>query len=242
MLPALLAHEADAAVRVCQQELREERLRSRIEGGDAVRLVRLRGPQLTVSPAGRLGSPVTGTLIVASDARGSWRAALPFAVMAAVFGMLGLGTGDALGFVFPVVAIVVGVARAAFWYRCGDDSLWDDGVYLMWARGGRVVGLVAWGHMRSATIWYSKIPPEWSGGRYKGGGALPEVMVSSRVAPEGNAIDRGAEYQFATLVLIRRAQVEAAEECLSAACRAHGIVEAAERQVPWRTHSPDGEK
>jgi hypothetical protein len=163
-------------------------------------------------------------LVVASDSRRAWRAALPFVLLALVFGVPSLLDGDVgFGSVVVVVAIGVGGARAALWYYLGDDSLWDDGVYLIWARGGRVVSRVAWDQVKTAGITSSVLPPEWSLGRYKGGPSLPEVFVSTRTPPEGNVIDHGVSYVFATLVLIRSAQVLAAEAQLAAACKAHGV-------------------
>lgn len=166
-----------------------------------------------------LGTPVPGRRIVASDPRGSWKAAVPFLpliVLAAVNVPLAWdesyrGGYDLFFVALFLVWLLAACIRAGNWYWCGDDSLWDGGEHLLWARGGRVVSCVAWEDVVSVDMDLGVRFPAlyWGPGDRRPSRALPRVHVSARARPQSTRhdfIESGDVWfgQFASLVLTNR--------------------------------------
>lgn len=182
-----------------------------------------------------LGTPPTGECIVMSSGRNAYRAAIPPGLVgiACLYGAITVG--DAVFFVGAVAFFAFGAGRAALWYHCRDDSLWDDGTHLLWSRGNRVVTAVAWADL--PLVWVDRLlwPPEWRiGGRRRlPDPTLPELWVRATTPPVGNQIGVTPDFRFATLVLIRRRDLDSACTALARSCARHGVEFVSESSGRW---------
>lgn len=182
-----------------------------------------------------LGQRVPGRCIVTSDPAGSWKAAVPFLPLIALALSVIVwpdredpGLAVFMGLVL-VGSVLAAVFRTVLWYRCGDDSLWDDGRHLLWARGGRVVSCVPWEDLTWVEMSLgARFPALYWGLWDRDASALPRVYVHSRTAPATTIIRpswAGQKWsgEIASLVLTNRPAVLAAREQLERACAAHGV-------------------
>jgi hypothetical protein len=182
-----------------------------------------------MTPDDLLGSPTPGHPIVTSNAHNAWRALVPPAFVALIITTVNWRShAGAGGYLVPAALVLAGAGRMSYWYACGDDSLWDDGVHLIYSRGGRVVRYVAWQDVMRATMSTGSRFPElrnWI--RRFGPPAVPEVTLWSSTAPESTLlvaapINRQWAGQFATLIILTRSETLAAQDDLAKACREHG--------------------
>lgn len=188
-----------------------------------------------------------------SSGRNAYRAAIPPGLLGSAILYGAIRLGDVVFLVGALAFFAFGAGRAALWYHCRDDSLWDDGAHLLWSRGNRVVTAVAWAHLPVAWVDRSLLPPEWklSGRRRLPDATLPELWVCATTPPVGNHIGVAPDFRFATLVLIKRRDIDLACAALARSCARHGVEFVPDSSgrwlaprrdaVPWRRpdRSPD---
>jgi hypothetical protein len=178
-----------------------------------------------------LGTAVTGRCIVVSDMAGAWRPALwaiPFGTPAAVILWHGPSSGGLLLAGLWLGLALVGPAWALHRYRCRDDSLWDDGTHLMWARGGKVVSCVAWDDLVGVTMSAGKRLPSTPYGDKANPPTVPAIGVESVTRPSSTLysplqVGRTWRSGFGTLILVTRAAKRQAAEQFEAAVNEHGL-------------------
>jgi hypothetical protein len=157
-------------------------------------------------------------VLVTASVRGAWRGAVLPATAGLVFIVAGSWT-KTLGVVVAGAGwVLFGVLRAGWWVRvCATSQLVDDGDELVWMCRGERREAVAWTDLRHVLFqrWARQLV--WAIGS-QGGGPFPNVLVDSRADPPPAGFRH-----FAEIMVIHRADLEAADGALADACHRHGV-------------------
>jgi hypothetical protein len=160
----------------------------------------------------------SGLILAAASDHGAWRGGVLFGSMGLVF----VGAGIAL-WAADVALIgagfdLLGVARAVWWARvCSTGQLVDLDDHLVWMYRGERRDQVQWADLRHVVFDRYSRHLLWAFGP-RDGGPFPYVMVDSRADPP----PRGFRC-FAEVMIIHRAELEAADQALHEACRRRGV-------------------
>jgi hypothetical protein len=134
-----------------------------------------------------------------------------------VFVGLGISVDSVGGVVAGAALVLVGLLRAVFWTKvCATSQFVDDGVRLVWMYRGERRAEVAWSDLRHVAFQRYARQLSWAIGP-RDGGPFPYVLIDSRVDhPAGLR-------RFAEILIIDRAQLQAADQTLANACRQHRV-------------------
>ncbi|NYH92844.1 hypothetical protein [Actinopolymorpha rutila] len=137
------------------------------------------------------------------------------------FVVAGAALPAALGtVVFGAVWILLGVLRALWWAKvCTTSQLVDDGDHLVWMYKGQRREVVAWEHLKHLLFqrWARSRQISWTIGGTQAG-PFPYVLIDSRADPPP-----GGFRHFADIMVMSRADLEAADNALAGACERHGV-------------------
>ena len=157
-------------------------------------------------------------MLVQATSRGAWQGAVLPGSAGLAFAGVGVGVSE-LGLVLAGLAfLLVGALRWIWWARaCSTSQLLDRDGALVWMYRGQVRDLAAWSDLRHVLFrrWSRQVM--WTMGP-KSGGPFPFILVDSRADPPPPGFRH-----FAEVMIINRAQLEAADRALTDACRRYGV-------------------
>jgi hypothetical protein len=142
--------------------------------------------------------------------------------MPSSIGLVFIATGiavETLGLVvFGVALAIAGLLRARWWAKvCTTSQLVDGGESLVWMYRGERREAVALADLRHLLFQRWAHHLVWAIGP-KSGGPFPYVLVDSRAYPPHPGFRH-----FAEIMIIDRAQLQAADQALADACRRHRV-------------------
>jgi 8-oxo-dGTP pyrophosphatase MutT (NUDIX family) len=154
-------------------------------------------------------------VLASASVRGTWRGAVLPSSAGLVFVALGIAVGSRGVVIAGVAAVLAGLLRAAWWAKvCATSQLVDNGRHLVWMYRGERRAEVAWSDLRHVLFQRYARHVTWAVGP-RWGGPFPYVLIDSRA-------DHPAGLRhFAEILIIDRAQLQAADEALASACLQH---------------------